>query len=385
MAIAAASASATSGRPGRRWRRARRSPSRAGSRRAGRPRGRGRRPRRPGRAGDDDGPASGERAARAARRVGDARHPGSTVMRLLPVAAAAAGLRGDPHVGDAGVLVDGLDHVDEREGGDGDRGERLHLDAGAVGGAHDGPDVDPVVDDVEVDLDGVHRHRVGERDELGGALDRLDAGDPRHAERVALGHDAVAQGRDGRRREQHPAGRGRPAGRHRLAGDVDHVRRAVGAHVGQPAAAAGSVATVAILPEEGEAAHAGPRPRPARRRRAPGPGRSPRPGRRGRASPARPRGAPGRRPPRPGSAPPCRARPATPASATASNAPSSSGSSPASRRRAGSTNTWKDDERADRVAREGDHRGAASADDTAALRHPRPHRDLDELDATVRR
>ena len=98
-----------------------------------------------------------------ARRPGEARRRRS---RLDPVAGPAARLRGDPDVGDAGVLVDGLDHVDEREGCDAHGGEGLHLDAGAVRGAHGGADVDSVVGDVEVDRRGVDRDGVRERDEL---------------------------------------------------------------------------------------------------------------------------------------------------------------------------------------------------------------------------
>ena len=42
-----------------------------------------------------------------------------------------------------GGLVDRLDHVDQRQRGDGDAGQRLHLDAGAVGGAHRGAQIAP--------------------------------------------------------------------------------------------------------------------------------------------------------------------------------------------------------------------------------------------------
>ena len=48
----------------------------------------------------------------------------------------AAGLLLDPDVGDDGGRVDRLDHVDQGEAGDRDAGQRLHLDAGAVGGPH---------------------------------------------------------------------------------------------------------------------------------------------------------------------------------------------------------------------------------------------------------
>src|SRR5689334_21151432 len=57
---------------------------------------------------------------------------GSSVeVSVLP-----AGLRQHAYVGDHRPLVDRLDHVDHGEPRDGDGGEGLHLDSGAVGGAH---------------------------------------------------------------------------------------------------------------------------------------------------------------------------------------------------------------------------------------------------------
>ena len=69
----------------------------------------------------------------------------------------------------------------------------------------------------------------------GRALDRLYAGQPGDRERVTLGDGPVAQGRDRRRGQQHPAPGAGLAGGDRLGGHVDHVRRAVGADVRQPA------------------------------------------------------------------------------------------------------------------------------------------------------
>ena len=99
------------------------------------------------------------------------------------------------------------------EAGDGDAGQRLHLDAGAVGGAHGGGDRDGVVVDPRSTVDAVDGDRVAQRDEVGRALRAQDAGDPRDGERVALGHAAAAQQRDHLGRHEHPAGRRRASAR----------------------------------------------------------------------------------------------------------------------------------------------------------------------------
>src|SRR3546814_8155438 len=51
-------------------------------------------------------------------------------------------LAGEPNVGDAHAAVDRLAHVVDGEGGDGDGGERLHLDASAPLQLAGGRDVD---------------------------------------------------------------------------------------------------------------------------------------------------------------------------------------------------------------------------------------------------
>src|SRR5262245_44698095 len=60
----------------------------------------------------------------------------------LPRPRAAPRLRLELHIDDAHAAIDGLAHVVDRQGGDGDRGQRLHLDAGPVEGAHGGADGD---------------------------------------------------------------------------------------------------------------------------------------------------------------------------------------------------------------------------------------------------
>src|SRR5215212_789782 len=57
-----------------------------------------------------------------------------------------------PDVVDARCGIHGLDHVVDGERGDADSGQRLHLDAGAVGAAHGRCDGDLGVGDLEVDV-----------------------------------------------------------------------------------------------------------------------------------------------------------------------------------------------------------------------------------------
>ena len=77
------------------------------------------------------GPESSGEPRRGRRLVGPGPRPRT-----------AAFLGGDADVLDRGGLVEALHHVDDREGGDRDGGEGLHLDAGAVGGAHGRLDLD---------------------------------------------------------------------------------------------------------------------------------------------------------------------------------------------------------------------------------------------------
>src|SRR5690606_40653965 len=56
------------------------------------------------------------------------------VLRAYPGAGLAALLAQYPYLVDGGGRVGGLDHVDQGEAGGGDRGQRLHLHAGTVGG-----------------------------------------------------------------------------------------------------------------------------------------------------------------------------------------------------------------------------------------------------------
>ena len=90
---------------------------------------------------------------------------------------------------DDDVALERLGHVVQRERGDRCGGQRLHLDAGAGGGArprHGSRRCRQPRRAVELDVDPVERQRMAERDELGGALCGADPGQARGDERVAL-------------------------------------------------------------------------------------------------------------------------------------------------------------------------------------------------------
>src|SRR5690606_23633788 len=92
---------------------------------------------------------------------------------------------------ESGGAVYGLGHVVEREAGDGDGGERFHLDAGAGGGAGGGDESESIGGGaLEVDGDLFERQRVTEGNEFITALGGLDAGDAGDGERFALGQVA---------------------------------------------------------------------------------------------------------------------------------------------------------------------------------------------------
>ena len=83
-------------------------------------------------------------------------------LTTLPSPRSVHRLRRHTDIRDPGMPVDRLHHVDDGEGRDADGGEGLHLDAGAVGCAHGGLDLDALVDDGEVHLHAVHRDGMRE-------------------------------------------------------------------------------------------------------------------------------------------------------------------------------------------------------------------------------
>src|SRR5262249_6672753 len=124
------------------------------------------------------------------RRAGDGATAAGSRTRSLaaPVTRSPTTLRHHPDPRDLGVPVNGLHHVNEREGGHAHTGERLHLHPGPIRGADGGAQRHPLVGDLGVHPDSVHGDRVGQRHQLGGALGGLDAGQPGHGERVTLRH-----------------------------------------------------------------------------------------------------------------------------------------------------------------------------------------------------
>ena len=102
---------------------------------------------------DDDGSAAilvdaGGRAGGGDDDAGRASHVGRVQRPVLPPS-----LRSTRMSIQARGRVHGLDHVEQGERGDADRGQRLHLHAGAVGGAHRGRQPDLALPDREVDVD----------------------------------------------------------------------------------------------------------------------------------------------------------------------------------------------------------------------------------------
>ena len=145
------------------------------------------------------------------------------------VARSAAGLLEQPDRLDDDVALQRLGHVVERERGHRRGGQRLHLDPGTSRRGDLGPDGNRAGSRVgsQLDVDAVERQRMAERDELGGALCRSDAGEAGGDERVALRSARVDE--RGEHVGAHPngcLGDGSARG-HRLRSDVDHPRLAV--------------------------------------------------------------------------------------------------------------------------------------------------------------
>ena len=181
------------------------------------------------------------------RRLGGRQHAG---QRLLdrdhcahrrfsfarpPFARFAAAFLDQPHLFDAHAPVDRLGHVVDREAGDGDGGQRLHLDAGRPDASRLGPhgEAGQGVVGRDVDQNLAQAQRMAERNEVGGLLGRHDAGDSRRPDHVALlgvaGHDR----RQGRSGHAHLSLGDRDPARRFLVRNVDHPRFAPGADMGE--------------------------------------------------------------------------------------------------------------------------------------------------------
>ena len=85
------------------------------------------------------------------------------------------------------VLVDGLDHVVDRQRRHRHGGQRFHLDAGLRVGAHARLDAVAAPRRRQLDADVRQRQRMTERNQRGRLLGGHDAGEPRRLQRIALG------------------------------------------------------------------------------------------------------------------------------------------------------------------------------------------------------
>src|SRR5256885_11895412 len=137
----------------------------------------------------------------------------------------------DPHVFDARtrilpfrVLLQRLHHVPHRQQGHGDSIEGFHLHAGLVGRLHVRRHDDPIRSYVEGDLRGRDRNRMAVGQDLPDALHRMQGGDFRGDEHVALLDGTFANRPGSRGSEEHGAGRDCAALHVRLPTDVDDLR-----------------------------------------------------------------------------------------------------------------------------------------------------------------
>src|SRR5882672_4791797 len=174
-------------------------------------------------------------AARA--RIAERASSNVTKRRALavPVATLASALFPQGDLADHHAAVDRFQHVVDGEGGHGDGGQRLHLDAGPPGARDARLDGHARAERIEheCEIDAVERKRVRERDQLRGALGGADAGELGDGEHVALLGEVVAH--DGERLcvHEHAAARERLAHGRVLGADVHHARLATRVDVGR--------------------------------------------------------------------------------------------------------------------------------------------------------
>ena len=159
-------------------------------------------------------------------------------LSASPIAALAAALAHETHGLDDHAAVDRLAHVVDGEPRRRDRDQRLHLDAGARVSATRASirTREPRGIGQQLDLDGVERQGVAQRNPLVGALGGLHPRDPRGREHVALRQRARRDRASVSGGIRTVAARDALAPRHRLLGDVDHARATLRVEVGELAA-----------------------------------------------------------------------------------------------------------------------------------------------------
>jgi hypothetical protein len=96
------------------------------------------------------------------------------------------------HLFDLHAAIDRLAYVVNSQGGDAGGGQRLHLDAGLPGyftGGRDAHRVQPL--GLQLKLDAAEHQLMTKRNQRGGFLRRLDAGDPRNGKHITFGMPAL--------------------------------------------------------------------------------------------------------------------------------------------------------------------------------------------------
>ena len=139
------------------------------------------------------------------------------------------------HALDAHAAVHRLAHVVNREQAYADCGQGLHFNAGSAQGFDRNGERDAAVGGIGFEF-GTHPRqcqRVRQRNQIRGALCRLDRGEAGHAEHVAFFCGARLDQAQGRRLHAYAAAGAGDAARFRLGAYVDHVRLAARVEMGQ--------------------------------------------------------------------------------------------------------------------------------------------------------
>ncbi len=143
----------------------------------------------------------------------------------------AAGLFKQAHAGELHRLVDGFEHVDDGEAGDGDGGEGFHFDAGLCVDGGGGEDADAGGrEEFKIDGNLIEGERVAEGDEFAGAFRGLNTGDSGDGKDFAFGAGVGDESVIRFGCHLNEAFRDRAAKRGRFATDIHHVG---GAGVGE--------------------------------------------------------------------------------------------------------------------------------------------------------
>ena len=131
------------------------------------------------------------------------------------------------------MLIDCLNHVENGQRRRGDGGERLHLYAGDAAGLHGRLNTHEVGATLKVHRDLTQGQRVAEGNDFRGALSAHDAGNACNGKSIALGQIGIKNHGDNVFAGAHGRLSQGGAGGNRLLRNIHHVRRAVGAHMGQ--------------------------------------------------------------------------------------------------------------------------------------------------------